>query len=78
MADTGVTAPPLSQGVAYGVVLGFGIVFALGMNLITWINRRFFQESKDTNMMMTAKKSVKTGLVAAAVVSSWCYAATIL
>jgi Na+/proline symporter len=29
-------------------------------------------------MLMTAKKSVKTGLVSAAVVSSWCYAATIL
>ena len=29
-------------------------------------------------MQLTAKKSVKTGLVAAAVVSSWCYAATIL
>jgi hypothetical protein len=29
-------------------------------------------------MLMTAKKSVKSGLVAAAVVSSWCYAATIL
>jgi Na+/proline symporter len=27
---------------------------------------------------MTAKKTVKTGLVSAAVVSSWCYAATIL
>lgn len=29
-------------------------------------------------MLITAKKSVKTGLVASAVVSSWCYAATIL
>lgn len=29
-------------------------------------------------MLMTAKKSVKTGLISAAVVSSWCYAATIL
>lgn len=29
-------------------------------------------------MLMTAKKTVKSGLVASAVVSSWCYAATIL
>ncbi|KAK3620248.1 hypothetical protein LTR56_023521 [Elasticomyces elasticus] len=78
MADSGVVAPPLSQGVAYGIVLGFGIVFALTMNLITWISRRYLHESKDTGMLMTAKKSVKTGLVASAVVSSWCYAATIL
>ncbi|KAI0470771.1 hypothetical protein GGR56DRAFT_113735 [Xylariaceae sp. FL0804] len=76
MADTG--SPPLPQGVAYGLVCGFGIVFALTMNLITWISRRYLQESTDANMLMTAKKSVKSGLVAAAVVSSWCYAATIL
>ncbi|KAF2763883.1 hypothetical protein EJ03DRAFT_283216 [Teratosphaeria nubilosa] len=78
MADTGTVAPPLSQGVAYGLVLGFGIAFALLMNTITWFSRRFLHESNDTHMLMTAKKSVKTGLVAAAVVSSWCYAATIL
>ncbi|KAH8681880.1 hypothetical protein BX600DRAFT_375571, partial [Xylariales sp. PMI_506] len=58
--------------------IGFGIVFALTMNFITWVSRRYLHESRDTNMLMTAKKSVKSGLVAAAVVSSWCYAATIL
>ncbi|KIV98703.1 uncharacterized protein PV09_09530 [Verruconis gallopava] len=73
-----VLSPPLSQGVAYGIVLGFGIVFALTMNLITWISRKYLHESSDTTMLMTAKKTVKTGLVASAVVSSWCYAATIL
>ncbi|RSL58102.1 hypothetical protein CEP53_006264 [Fusarium sp. AF-6] len=77
MASTDAT-PALSQGVAYGLVIGFGIAFALIMNLITWISRKYLNESKDTNMLMTAKKSVKTGLVAAAVVSSWCYAATLL
>lgn len=50
--------------------LGFGIVFALVMNAITWIGRRYLHESGDTEMLMTAKKSVKTGLVASAVVSS--------
>ncbi|ETS79722.1 hypothetical protein PFICI_09575 [Pestalotiopsis fici W106-1] len=76
MADSG--TPPLPQGVAYGLVCGFGIVFALTMNLITWVSRKYLHESTDTNMLMTAKKSVKSGLVAAAVVSSWCYAATLL
>lgn len=38
----------------------------------------FANQVQDTQMLMTAKKSVKTGLVASAVVSSWCYAATIL
>ncbi|QDS76336.1 hypothetical protein FKW77_002734 [Venturia effusa] len=78
MADTTIIKPPLSQGVAYGIVLGFGIVFALIMNLITYISRRFLHESSTASMQLTAKKSVKTGLVSAAVVSSWCYAATIL
>ncbi|KAF3025949.1 hypothetical protein E8E14_014964 [Neopestalotiopsis sp. 37M] len=76
MADSG--KPPLPQGVAYGLVCGFGIVFALTMNIITWVSRKYLHESTDTNMLMTAKKSVKSGLVAAAVVSSWCYAATLL
>ncbi|KUJ16990.1 uncharacterized protein LY89DRAFT_646074 [Mollisia scopiformis] len=78
MASTAVFEPPLSQGVAYGIALGFGVVFALTMNAITWLSRRYLHESNDTQMLMTAKKSVKTGLVASAVVSSWCYAATIL
>ncbi|KAK6081203.1 sodium symporter family protein [Seiridium cupressi] len=65
MADSG--TPPLPQGLAYGLVCGFGIVFALTMNLITWVSRRLLHESTDTNMLMTAKKSVKSGLVAAAV-----------
>lgn len=46
MADISVEAPPLFQGVAYGIVLGFGIVFAMLMNLITWISRRYLHESK--------------------------------
>ncbi len=53
-----------------GIVLGFGVVFALTMNAITWLGRRYLHESSDTQMLMTAKKSVKTGLVASAVVSS--------
>lgn len=36
--------PPLPQGVAYGIVLGFGIIFAAFMNIVTWIARRYLQE----------------------------------
>ncbi|KAF1996584.1 hypothetical protein P154DRAFT_607945 [Amniculicola lignicola CBS 123094] len=43
------------------------------MNLITWIWRQFLYESK-----LTANMSVKIGLVAAAAISPWCYATTIL
>lgn len=57
-----VEKPPLSQGVAYGIVLGmsslfvpdfrannallgFGIVFALLMNGLTFFSRRYLSES---------------------------------
>ncbi len=40
-----VEKPPLPQGVAYGLVCGFGIVFALTMNGITWVSRKYLNES---------------------------------
>lgn len=45
MADTtGVVALPLSRGAAYGIVLDFGIVFALTRYKISEIPRRLLQE----------------------------------
>ncbi|KAA6415502.1 MAG: urea active transporter [Lasallia pustulata] len=71
-------APPLSQGTGYGVVLGLGFAFALGMILTTWVLKRYRNELQTSEMFSTAGRSVKTGLVAAAVVSSWTWAATLL
>ncbi|KAF9186170.1 hypothetical protein BGZ50_002611 [Haplosporangium sp. Z 11] len=68
----------LSQGLGYGVVLGFGLVFALIMTLITMIQKRFLGEKVTSEEYMAAGRSVKTGLVASAVVSSWTWAATLL
>ncbi|CZR62170.1 uncharacterized protein PAC_12067 [Phialocephala subalpina] len=48
MASTAVFKPPLSQGVAYSIVLGSGVVFALTMNAITWLSRRYLHEAKNT------------------------------
>ncbi|KAF9316706.1 hypothetical protein BG003_001673 [Podila horticola] len=68
----------LSEGLGYGIVLGFGLVFAAIMTLITMIQKRFLGEKVTSEEYMAAGRSVKTGLVASAVVSSWTWAATLL
>lgn len=70
--------PPLSQGVGYGVVLGLGFAFAFGMILTTWVLKRYRNEVQTSEMFSTAGRTVKSGLVASAVVSSWTWAATLL
>ncbi|KAI9848261.1 MAG: hypothetical protein M1837_000525 [Sclerophora amabilis] len=69
---------PLGQSAGYGVVLGLGFLFALGMILTTWILKRYKNEVQTSEMFSTAGRSVKSGLVASAVVSSWTWAATLL
>ncbi|KAH6623985.1 Sodium:solute symporter family-domain-containing protein [Chaetomium sp. MPI-SDFR-AT-0129] len=68
----------LGQGVGYGIVLGLGGAFALGMILVTFILRRYNREVQTSEMFNTAGRTVKSGLVASAVVSSWTWAATLL
>ncbi|QIW97627.1 hypothetical protein AMS68_003145 [Peltaster fructicola] len=69
---------PLSQGTGYGVVLGLGFLFAFGMILTTWVLKRYNNELQTSEAFNTAGRSVKSGLVASAVVSSWTWAATLL
>lgn len=69
---------PLPQGAGYAVVVGLGFVFAFGMILTTYVLRRYQKEVITAEEFATAGRSVKTGLIAAAVVSSWTWAATLL
>lgn len=95
MPDTAGSAyVPLSQGFGYGIILGLGFAFALGMIGTTWALKRYHGEvcarlasrihkTKDfqvqtSEAFSTAGRTVKSGLVAAAVVSSWTWAATLL
>ncbi|TAQ86565.1 hypothetical protein B7494_g5120 [Chlorociboria aeruginascens] len=71
-------APPLNVGWGYGIVLGLGALFAFGMILVTWVLRRYNHELQTSEMFSTAGRTVKSGLVASAVVSSWTWAATLL
>ncbi|KAI8627791.1 Na+/solute symporter [Xylariaceae sp. FL1651] len=77
MAGTTVGAP-LGQGAGYGIVLGLGFAFALGMILVTFILKRYNSELQTSEMFTTAGRTVKSGLVGSAVVSSWTWAATLL
>lgn len=70
--------PALPQGAGYGIIIGFGVLFALGMWWLAVLLARFQNEVQGSEMFMTAKRSIKTGLVASAVVSSWTIAATLL
>lgn len=71
-------AAPLAQGVGYGVVVGVGLLFAFGMVFITMALRRYQQERIDSEEFATAGRTVKSGLITSAVVSSWTWAATLL
>ncbi|KAG8630355.1 hypothetical protein KVT40_001974 [Elsinoe batatas] len=70
--------PPLSQAVGYGVIVGLGFLFAFGMMLTTYVLRRYNNELQTSEVFSTAGRTVKTGLIASAVVSSWTWAATLL
>ncbi|KAK9471257.1 urea active transporter [Dipodascopsis tothii] len=72
------TEAPLSQGVGYGIVVGLGLAFAAGMVLTTYLLKRYQNENMDSEEFSTAGRTVKTGLIASAVVSSWTWAATLL
>ncbi|KAG4220496.1 hypothetical protein PC116_g31025 [Phytophthora cactorum] len=69
---------PLDQGIGYGIVLGLGFGFALGMILVTFVLKRYNSELQTSEMFTTAGRTVKSGLVGSAVVSSWTWAATLL
>ncbi|KAL9600802.1 MAG: hypothetical protein Q9219_002940 [cf. Caloplaca sp. 3 TL-2023] len=72
------TSPSLSQATGYGVVIGLGFLFALGMIMTTYVLKRYQNEVQTSEMFATAGRTVKSGLVASAVVSSWTWAATLL
>ncbi|RCK56376.1 Urea active transporter [Candida viswanathii] len=69
---------PLPQGAGYAVVVGLGFVFAVGMVGTTYALKRYNKEIMTAEEFATAGRSVKTGLIASAVVSSWTWSATLL
>ncbi|KAK4331762.1 Urea active transporter [Rhodotorula toruloides] len=71
--------PILSQGVGYGVVLGIGCFFTLLMIGLTKLQTRYTpMKMTSISEFASASHSVKPGLIACAIVSSWTWAATLL
>jgi len=72
-------SPPLSEGVGYAVVLGFGFAFSIFTTLIVFIEKYFGEGGEMTSEKFnTAGRTVKTGLTASVIVSQWTWAATLL
>lgn len=68
----------VSSGVGWGILVGVGAAFAIGMISISWLLTHYKNEVQDSEMLSTARRSVKTGLIASAVVSSWTIGSTLL
>ncbi|KAE8401837.1 Sodium:solute symporter family-domain-containing protein [Aspergillus pseudonomiae] len=78
-SDNGSVQPPLSQAVGYVVVVVIGLIIALAMMLITKVLKKTTgEDNKKTEMFMTANRTVRTGLTASAVISSWLWTTAML
>ncbi|CDU22771.1 probable DUR3-Urea permease [Sporisorium scitamineum] len=73
-----VATPPLSQGVGYGVVIGLGALFAIVVVGVSRSLVRYAGISKDAEEFSVARRSLGSGLTAAAVISSWTWSVTLL
>ncbi|TDZ61839.1 putative urea active transporter 1 [Colletotrichum trifolii] len=72
------STPVLHQGWGYGLMIGLGVLFAGFMIIITWALKRYNYELQTSEMFTTAGRSLKSGLVASSVLSTWTWAATLL
>lgn len=76
---TASSAQVLGAGAGWAVVIALGIGFAFLMLGISYIQERYTTFSVKTNEeFSSASRSVKTGLIAASIVSAWTWAATLL
>lgn len=70
--------PILDQAYGYCFIMVLGAAFAALMIFITRILSKFVGEKQSSEHFSTASRSVKTGLIASAVVSSWTWPGTLL
>lgn len=78
-ADATAVEPALSQAVGYVVVVAIGFIIAFAMVLATYVLKKTTgEDNRKTEMFMTANRSVRTGLTASAVISSWLWSTAML
>ena len=68
----------LDESWGWFIVVGLGAVFAIVITLETKIEERYLGVSQTSEWFNTAGRVIKTGLTAAAIVSAWTWAATLL
>ena len=68
----------LDESWGWFIVVGLGAVFAIVITAETKIEERYLGVSQTSEWFNTAGRVIKTGLTAAAIVSAWTWAATLL
>ncbi len=68
----------LPEWIGWAVVVGLGAVFAVIITVEVKIEEKYLGLSQTSEMFNTAGRTIKTGLTAAAIVSAWTWAATLL
>ena len=68
----------LDESWGWFIVVGLGAVFAIVISIETKIEERYLGVSQTSEWFNTAGRVIKTGLTAAAIVSAWTWAATLL
>lgn len=70
---------PISQGWGYGVVVGFGLLFAGAMMIITSaLKKSTGENNRHFETFAVAGRKVGVGLTATAVISSWAWSTALL
>ncbi len=68
----------LPEWIGWAVVVGLGAVFAVIISVEVKIEEKYLGVNQTSEMFNTAGRTIKTGLTAAAIVSAWTWAATLL
>ncbi len=68
----------LPEWIGYAIVVGLGMVFAVIITIEVKIEEKYLGLTQTSEMFNTAGRTIKTGLTAAAIVSAWTWAATLL
>ena len=68
----------LPEWIGWAIVVGLGMVFAVIITVEVKIEERYLGVTQTSEMFNTAGRTIKTGLTAAAIVSAWTWAATLL
>ena len=68
----------LSPSIGYVVLIGVGLAMAAVVTIMVKVETKWLGTRKTSEWFYTAGRTIKTGLIAASIVSAWTWAATLL